>query len=157
LPSIQDNTDPNNFTENMSSVELCCDGTRLPVQSMTIPAAEKGTTDDDCPRVSHMMLSESRYPHSIAANSNSVTLCIMLPNCNRIEGKFDYKKDRIKDVIDFAHCSMTGGVDATLKKMKNVRLSDNNVPVNVFSDPFLTLYEAGLVHNTLLHFSTTMS
>lgn len=87
-------------------------------------------------------------------HAHSVTLCIKLPNCDRIKRKFDYRKNRIKDVVYFAHCSMTGEKDVPLNA-DEVCLSDNNVPMNVYSDHSLTLHEAGLIHNTLLHFSYT--
>lgn len=90
-------------------------------------------------------------PGSCSAHAGPVTLCIKLPNSHRIEHKFDCKSDRIKDVIYFAHCFMTGEKNIHLNV--NVCLTDNSVPMNIYSDHSLTLYEAGLIHNTVLHFS----
>lgn len=88
---------------------------------------------------------------SCSPPEHPVTLCIKLPNCERIERKFDCRRDRIKDVIYLAHCFVTGEKEIPLK-VDDVCLTDNSVPINTYSDHSLTLYEAGLIHNTLLHF-----
>lgn len=76
-----------------------------------------------------------------------VTLCIKLPDGERIQHRFNYRKDQIKDVVHFAHMFYNHG------DIDEMCLSDGNVPVNVYSDYFVTLDEAGLTHNSLLHYS----
>ncbi len=78
----------------------------------------------------------------------SVTLCIKLPTCERICRRFNYRNDQIKDVIHFAHSFLSNG-----SNIEEACLSDNSVPVNVYHNQSQTLYEAGLICNTLLHFS----
>lgn len=81
-----------------------------------------------------------------------VTLCIILPNSERIQHKFNYERDQIKTVINVAHSFLHEDKVHNFD-IDDACLSDNSVPVKVYSDHFLTLSQAGLIHNTVLHFS----
>ena len=83
-------------------------------------------------------------------SSDSVTLCIKLPNCERIKHSFNCKHNLIRDIIYFAHNFLQKDIPVSLK---DTCLNDNGVPMKIFTDYSQTLCEAGLTHNTLLHFS----
>ena len=89
---------------------------------------------------------------TLSTSDHLVTLCVRLPDGRRIQHQFNCKQHRLMDVIRFAHSTTTNGDDSPLD-VDSIHLSDNNVPVHVYSDYSLTLFEAGLTHNTLLHFS----
>ena len=89
---------------------------------------------------------------TLSTPDHLVTLCVKLPDGRRIQHQFNCKQDRLMDVICFAHSRTTSGEDSPVD-LDSIHLSDNNVPVHVYSDYSLTLFEAGLTHNTLLHFS----
>lgn len=91
-------------------------------------------------------------PAGYLCSSDLVTLCIKLPNCERIKHSFNCKHDLIRDVIYFAHNFLQKGVDVPIS-LKDTCLNDNGVPMKIFTDYSQTLYEAGLIRNTLLHFS----
>lgn len=84
--------------------------------------------------------------------SDSVILCIKLPNCERIKHSFNCQHSLIRDVIYFAHNFLQKGVDDPIS-LKDTCLNDNGVPMKFFTDYSQTLCEAGLTRNTLLHFS----
>lgn len=146
------------FTDSAVALSMSSDSGSVLLQSPSISSAlstSESITSLVCPCASDVRDTKSCDLHSVhvpETDEHPVTLCIRLPSCNRIEHKFDYKRDRIKDVINFVHIFMTGERDANLGA-DDVCLSDNSVPINVYSDHSLTLYEAGLTHNTLLHFS----
>ena len=147
------------FTDSAVALSLSSDSGSLPFQSPTSStlSTSESITSSVCPCGFNVQETRSCDLHSVHApetEEHPVTLCIKLPSCNRIEHKFDYKRDRIKDVVSFVHCFITGEKDTNLGA-DDVCLNDNSVPINVYSDHFLTLYEAGLTHNTLLHFSYT--
>lgn len=151
--------DTKNLTEE-NSIDSVVDVSRDMVQSSVL-STQGVTSLEECLHMSHVATFQDPHslhvlptPDTCCQHAHSVTLCIKLPNCDRIKCKFDYRRNRIKDVIYFAHCSMTSGKDVPLNA-DEVCLSDNNVPMNIYSDHSLTLYEAGLIHNTLLHFSYT--
>lgn len=78
---------------------------------------------------------------------DSVTLCIKLPNCERVQRRFNYKTHCIKDVIHFACLSLNpGSID-----FDEICLSDSEMCC--FSDYSKTLCQVGLTHNTVLHLS----
>lgn len=92
------------------------------------------------------------HEHHKAESSHSclVTLCIKLPNGDRICHRFNYATDQIITVMSFAHSFLN-----CEEKFNPNRacLSDNSVPKTVYTNHILTLSEAGLIHNTLLHYS----
>ena len=116
-------------------------------------------TDTDSPSLSyhHYPGISSHYdpcmvlpPEPDIDSPYSVTLCIKLPNCDRIQRRFNYD-DQIKAVISFAQSFLQE--DNTLFCQDKACLKDNNVPMNVYSNHSLTLSEVGLTHNTVLHYS----
>ena len=83
---------------------------------------------------------------------HTVVLKLRLPGGECIQRRFNYQVDLLGCVVSFtcAAMSIQGGSDLNLT-MNNVTLSSNGVPKVVYSDLSLTLEQAGLVHNTLLH------
>lgn len=161
MPSIQTTTSPKeqsrDSADDLNSSLSSSSGSSLFQSLCTVSASEESRLH---PHVATPPKSCGAHPVCVQPIStcsppeHPVTLCIKLPNCDRIEHKFDYKRDRIKDVIHFVHCFMTGEETIPPKlKLGDVCLSDNNIPINTYCDHSLTLYEAGLIHNTLLHFS----
>ncbi len=88
-------------------------------------------------------------PEPDSSCEHSVTLCIKLPNSERVQRKFDFRHDQIKSIIYFAHSQM----DDLNFKIDRACLSDSNVPMNLYTDYTQTLCQAGLTHNTILHYS----
>lgn len=80
---------------------------------------------------------------------NTVMLKVRLPSGEYIQRRFDYQTSCIRDVVHYAKLA-ADSKDARLTE-KGLTLSTNFVPKVVFSDHSLTLAQAGLVHNTLLH------
>ena len=82
---------------------------------------------------------------------HTVMLKLRLPGDECIQRRFSYQVDRLGCVVSYA-CSVMNskGVDTNFS-VNNVILSSNCVPMVVYSDLSLTLEQAGLVHNTLLH------
>ena len=102
---------------------------------------------DDPLYMSHSLSSDVLSLEPDLCSPDSVTLCIKLPNCDRVQRRFNYKIHCIKDVIHFACLSLNhGSID-----FDEMCLSDSEM--NVFSDYSQTLCQVGLTHNTVLHFS----
>ena len=79
----------------------------------------------------------------------TVTLKVRLPDGECIQKCFNYKTCLLRDVVAWGHSVMV--VNNADLKLKELLLCDNSVPKVVFGDLSLTLEQAGLVHNTLLH------
>lgn len=77
----------------------------------------------------------------------------MLPTCERIHHRFNYRSAQVKDVIYFAHSHVTSGETTTNNSIDQACLSDSSIPIVVYHNHSQTLLEAGLTKNTLLHFS----
>lgn len=77
---------------------------------------------------------------------NTVMLKVRLPDGECIQRRFNYQSDLLRTVVHYAWLVMNSRVPE-----EDVTLSTNCVPKVVFSDLSLTLEQAGLVHNTLLH------
>ena len=83
---------------------------------------------------------------------HTVVLKLRLPGGECIQRRFDYQVDQLGCVVSYA-CSVVNsrdGSDLNLS-VNSASLSSNCVPKVVYSDLSLTLEQAGLVHNTLLH------
>ena len=83
---------------------------------------------------------------------HTVVLKVRLPGGECIQRRFNYQVDRLGCVVSYA-CSVINskdGNDLSLS-INNVALSNNCIPKVVYSDLSLTLEQAELVHNTLLH------
>ena len=80
---------------------------------------------------------------------NTVTLKVRLSDGECLQRRFDYKTCLLRTVVHWGHSVMVVK-DAHLKE-RELLLSNNTVPKVVFGDLTLTLEQAGLVHNTLLH------
>lgn len=91
-------------------------------------------------------------PEPDPGTPHSVILSIKLPNCERIQRRFNYRTDKIMSVLHFAHSILKKEGNNSFN-VDDAFLSDNNVPMNVYFDGSLTLIQAGLTHNTVLHFS----
>ena len=81
---------------------------------------------------------------------NTVTLKVRLQDGECVQRRFSYKSSTLRDIVHCARLAMESAEDKTLTE-KRLILSNNCVPKVVFSELSLTLEEAGLVHNTLLH------
>ena len=84
---------------------------------------------------------------------HTVILKLRLPGGECIQRRFSYQLDRLGCVVRYA-CSVVNSnpksTDMNLS-VSSVTLSSNSVPKIVYSDLSLTLEQAGLVHNTVLH------
>ena len=80
---------------------------------------------------------------------NTVMLKVRLSDGECFQRRFNYQTSRLRDVVQ---CAMSV-MDSSLKEVneKQLTIRTNSVPKAVFSDLSLTLEEAGLTHNTLLH------
>ena len=80
----------------------------------------------------------------------TVTLKLRLPGGECIQRRFNYQVDQLGCVVCFAHSAIRCK-DVNNLDVRNLTLSRNCVPKVEFRDLSLTLKQAGLVHNTLLH------
>lgn len=84
---------------------------------------------------------------------HTVVLKLRLPGGECIQRRFNYQIDELGCVVSYA-CSLINskGSGGSLNlSVGDVTVSSNCVPKVVYSDLSLTLEQAGLVHNTLLH------
>ena len=86
---------------------------------------------------------KSRLPcHSGQA---TVMVCLKLPNGERLQTDLPVATT-LEQVI--SHAETASGMD-----LRNCEISTNEIPKRVFSDRSLTLYNAGIIYRTVLHFS----
>ena len=83
---------------------------------------------------------------------HTVVLKLRLPGGECIQRRFNYQVDQLGSVVSYA-CSVINSKDGNDLNLSvdSVSLSSNCVPKVVYSNLSLTLEQAGLVHNTLLH------
>ena len=83
---------------------------------------------------------------------HTVVLKLRLPGGELFQRRFNYEVDQLGSVVSYACSVMNSKDDSDLNPSVNsVSLCSNCVPKVVYSDLSLTLEQAGLVHNTLLH------
>ena len=79
-------------------------------------------------------------------NNDSVTLCLKLPNGDRLQTNLPLTS-KLSDVVTYAENS--SGVD-----LKECEIFTNEIPRRVFEDHSMTLLNAGITVRTVLHFSS---
>ncbi len=78
-------------------------------------------------------------------NQATVMVCLKLPNGERLQTDLPVATT-LEQVV--THAERASGMSLT-----NCDISTNEIPKRVFSDHSLTLYNAGIIYRTVLHFS----
>ena len=149
LPSIATKSmELNSFGEGDSGVDSIS-STNLIKSSLISPSCSECTSESDV--YLHSSGSVTLLPEPELHCPNAVTLCIKLPDSVRIQRRFDCKQHSIRDVIQFV-CLFLNQMNIDVD-IEETCLSTGLVPMTVYSDHSLTLEQAGLTHNSILHFS----
>ena len=145
----------------------CCTPTDQPLSSIdgstTMPTylqeivREKGKTEQD---LSNALKSTGLGDESAIISSDdhelqrekpisnrSITLCLKLPVGDRLQVDFPLSTT-LKEIMEYAENFSKN------TSLKECEISTNEIPKKVFTDWSLTLYDAGIVVRTVLHFSS---
>ncbi len=92
---------------------------------------------------------ESHVPRinvAVPIDNKNITLCLKLPVGDRLQVDFPLSTT-LKEVVEYAE-SYSGS------SLKECEISTNEIPKRVFTDWSLSLYNAGILVRTVLHFSS---